>query len=583
MKEENKNEEAYGFITSGIYKPIDLKSNAYNIDDLIPVIENKKQKLIGEGRFSKVYLYKNQNNNLFFALKKISINSVKESGNNPNIIQREIDIHSRILHDNIVQLYSVKKEINEVSILLEYCKNGSIYELISQNGFDEYKTYIYFSQVVNAIYFLHKNNLVHRDIKPENILLNSDKIKICDFGWCCEANSNNRKSFCGTFEYMAPEIINEVPYGKPVDIWALGILLYELYYGVSPFSSGHSKEVINNILNYRLNFPGWKNISNDMKDLIIRMLNPNVLKRYTIEEVASHPWFKKCREEFNNKNKINFPIIDSSRIKVTKINKNKNRYNSNLINEVNEINLRLKKKENNTKHNDNNNNNLTQRNVKVRKLINIDMNTTEDNSSPIKKDKSIEKDNYFNKNNIKNIIDSNYKKEKKEIFGNDKKKYENNLNTNKINIFQTNNSNNNINNNKIKANNIKDIIFNKSTIIYNNLNREFSPMDSVLEETNNDKNENNLNLIQKHATVTKISNNSNNNNKKENLTTINLLTQNNKGINTYNENQGMNNYFLNNNFYTINYYTGFDYNNIRSNNDKNNDLVYSFPFIYTNK
>ena len=218
-------------------------------------------------------------------------------------------------------MYSVKKEIKEVSILLEYCKNGSIYELISQNGFDEYKTYIYFSQVVNAIYFLHKNNLVHRDIKPENILLDSDKIKICDFGWCCEDNSNNRKSFCGTFEYMAPEIINEVPYGKPVDIWALGILLYEFYYGISPFSSGHSKEVINNILNYRLNFPNWKNISNDMKDLIIRMLNPNVLKRYTIEEVANHPWFKKCGSEINNR--IKFPIIEPNKIKVTKIIKNK--------------------------------------------------------------------------------------------------------------------------------------------------------------------------------------------------------------------------------------------------------------------
>ena len=536
---EAKDDKDYGFITSGIYKPNNSQKNIYNIDELIPVLENNKLKIIGEGRFSKVYLYKNRNNDSFFALKKISVNSVIDSGNNPNIIQREINIHSRIIHDNIVQLYSVKKDIKEVSILLEYCKNGSIYELISENGFDEYKTYIYFRQVVNAIYFLHKNNLVHRDIKPENILLDSNKIKICDFGWCCESDSNNRKSFCGTFEYMAPEIINEIPYGKPVDIWALGILLYELYYGTSPFSSEHSKKVINNILNYRLYFPVRKNISNDMKDLIIKMLNPNALKRYTIEEVAMHPWFKKCGGEINNKIKINYPIIEANRIKITKIIKNKNIYNSNIINKENEI-----------KNKDNNSYILNKSNINAKKSINIDMNTCEDNSSPIK---SIEMEN-------------------------NKEKHENNLIDERINIFQTNNLNNNKSIFKFKSTYNKDNTYKKSnTIIDKNLNyRALYPMDSVLEETNNDKNEVNLNSIQKHATVTKLSNNKNINNIKEISETINLIP-NIEGNKTYNEKQNMNNYFLNNNFYTINYYTGF--NNNGNTIDYNNSL-YSFPFPY---
>ena len=331
MQSEIQKINELGFITKGIYQIFPPSNFIYHIEDLTPLLINNKPKVIGEGRFSTVYLYKHKINGTLFALKKISIQKILESENDINIIQREINIHSRIQHENIVQFYSYNKGVNEVNILLEYCNNGSIFELINKNGFEELQTYKYFSQVVNAVYFLHKNNLVHRDIKPENILLNGDKIKLCDFGWCCETNINNRKSFCGTFEYMAPEIIKDIPYGKPVDIWALGILLYELYFGVSPFSSNkeneeQTKEVINNIMQKKLFF-NKKSISYDMKDLIIHMLEFDVNYRYTIDEVISHPWFKKCKEKIkscdlnSNYNNIinNYENIKTNVSKVTKI------------------------------------------------------------------------------------------------------------------------------------------------------------------------------------------------------------------------------------------------------------------------
>ena len=321
-------ENELGFITKGIFELYPPSNFHYHIEDLNPVIINNKPKIIGEGRFSTVYLYKHKFNESLFALKKISLKKIIESGNDINIIQREINIHSRINHENIVKFLSYNNNPNEINILLEYCPYGSIFELINKNGFDELLTYKYFSQVVNAVYFLHKNNLIHRDIKPENILLNGDKIKLCDFGWCCETNTNNRKSFCGTFEYMAPEIIKETPYGKPVDIWALGILLYELYFGVSPFSSNkvneeQTKEVINNIMLKRLFFDR-KSISYDMKDLIIHMLEDDINRRYTIDEVVSHPWFKKCKNKIQNSdlnqiNKIN--NLDNFETNVTKVTK----------------------------------------------------------------------------------------------------------------------------------------------------------------------------------------------------------------------------------------------------------------------
>ena len=331
MISKNSSIKELGFIKEGILTPYPPLNPLYRIEDLHPLIINNKPKIIGEGRFSLVYLYKHKINESLFALKKISIKKIIESGNDINIIQREINIHSRIKHENIVQFYSYNMGQNEVDILLEYCRNGSIFELIDKNGFDEHQAYKYFSQVVNAVYFLHKNNLVHRDIKPENILLNGDKIKLCDFGWCCETNNNNRKSFCGTFEYMAPEIINEIPYGKPVDIWALGILLYELYFGVSPFNSNKeneekTQEIINNIMQKKLFF-NRKSIPYDMKDLITHMLEFDVNKRYTIDEVVMHPWFKKCQEKIksininmNNVNKINnFENFETNVTKVTKI------------------------------------------------------------------------------------------------------------------------------------------------------------------------------------------------------------------------------------------------------------------------
>ena len=342
IKKEKTNEQ--DFITQGIYQPYLTTNFIYRIQDFTPLIINNKPKIIGEGRFSTVYLYKHKFNGSLFALKKISMNKIIESGNDTNIIQREINIHSRIYHENIVQFYSFNQGLNEVNILLEYCPNGSIFELIDKNGFDELKTYKYFSQVVNAVFFLHKNNLVHRDIKPENILLNGDKIKLCDFGWCCETNYNNRKSFCGTFEYMAPEIIKEIPYGKPVDIWALGILLYELYYGVSPFNSNkeneeQTREIINNIMQKKLFF-NRKSIPYDMKDLIIHMLEFDVVKRYTIEEVVAHPWFKKCKEKIQNNsfdmhnyNRINnYDNLETNVIKVTKLSNNKTQFISSPIN-----------------------------------------------------------------------------------------------------------------------------------------------------------------------------------------------------------------------------------------------------------
>ena len=540
MISQNASIKELDFITQGILTPYPPLNPQYRIEDLEPLIINSKPKIIGEGRFSLVYLYKHKINESFFALKKISIKKILDSGNDINIIQREINIHSRIKHENIVQFYSYNKSQNEVEILLEYCRNGSIFELIDKNGFDENKTYKYFSQVVNAVYFLHKNNLVHRDIKPENILLDGDKIKLCDFGWCCETNNNNRKSFCGTFEYMAPEIINEIPYGKPVDIWAMGILLYELYFGVSPFNSNKeneekTKEIINNIMQKKLFF-NRKSIAYDMKDLIVHMLEFDVNKRYTIEEVVSHPWFKKCKEKakniiINNTNQINnYDNIETNVTKVTKIIRNPSEIittSSPLLYSQRTFGQRKIDSQNNkiylNKSNYYSDKALHFKHIKYNSINNIDNNNNEeeDGFSPFMKNGSINinvslKNNYneINNQNLKrnNLpLNKNYSNSTRKIFKTksqldtnalkniqffpmdnisdeysfkrkiEPKKFSNNLNPKRISIVKLDNKKidpipkdtNNVNNNIYNSQNMPKVFYKGNNINQNIINYNF--------------------------------------------------------------------------------------------------------------
>ena len=126
---------------------------------------------------------------------------------------------------------------------------------------------------------------MHRDIKPENLLISENGIiKLCDFGNC--ASSDNRKTFCGTIEYMAPEILNRTRYDGKADIWSLGILLYEMMHGYAPYYSRKEKEKINKIIK---NEPIFVEIKDDVKSLIKSLLNNDPNQRPEVWEIFNHP------------------------------------------------------------------------------------------------------------------------------------------------------------------------------------------------------------------------------------------------------------------------------------------------------
>ena len=285
----------YLYITPGIFHENNEEfPQKYSLDNFSKVLDGFMPIELGSGAYGRVYLVKNNETKEEYALKVIEKKKLLNFYGNCDIIHNEIKIHSKLEHPNIIRLYSMSENEREIKILMEYAKNGNLYQLITKNkkGFSENIAFQYFIQVVNAVYFLHENQIIHRDIKPENLLIGENNtIKLCDFGWAKQLTLKNRSSYCGTVEYMAPEIIQSENYDYSVDIWSLGILLYELLMGHSPFKDKTTKNTIVNIKLHELKFD--KEISEDCKDLINKLLEVNKKKRINIKDILIHNFVKK--------------------------------------------------------------------------------------------------------------------------------------------------------------------------------------------------------------------------------------------------------------------------------------------------
>ena len=214
-----------------------------------------------------------------------------------------VNILKNLNHPNIIKLFDTIEDDNNIYLVEEYADNGNLLNYLhSGYPLSENQAKTFFVQILHALIYLHQDaKVVHRDIKAENILLDSNfHIKIADFGLCCKMNDNKPlKAQCGSLHYVAPEILKNQEYGPEVDIWSTGVLLYFMATGYMPFDVLHDNmndyrkevfELFTKILNAPVVFPNHLNISENLKDLILRMLEKDPEQRITLDEIISHPW-----------------------------------------------------------------------------------------------------------------------------------------------------------------------------------------------------------------------------------------------------------------------------------------------------
>lgn len=252
----------------------------------------KIMKMLGKGRFGKVFKARELSTGCIVALKVLKKEHIYKE--NAEIqIRREIEIQSALKHPNILQLFGFFYDETRIYLMLEYASGGELYAHLKKSGgtFEERTAAGYVVSLASALQHCHAKGVIHRDLKPENLLLDDDdNLKIADFGWSVHAvNSCRRKTMCGTLDFLAPELCEGQEYDTSIDLWALGILLYEMLYGSPPFEENSDVATKKRIKQVDLLFPPG-NTSDGAKNLIRSLLRRNPSQRLPLSRVLIHPW-----------------------------------------------------------------------------------------------------------------------------------------------------------------------------------------------------------------------------------------------------------------------------------------------------
>ena len=254
---------------------------------------------IKSGGFGNIFLAKEIGTNEEYAVKEINVQNF--SSENLYNISRESLILKDMSHINIIKFHSFFIYNNKFYIVMDYARGGELLSLLaSKTRLKEEQAKFIFRQIYNAVHYIHSKNIIHRDLKPNNILfLDEEKthIIIIDFGISGLANGNQKESIkAGTELYLPPEVIagKEFSSSTKIDIWALGIILYQMVQGCHPFESkdGKDNNIINNILRNKLEFNKKIKISESLKKLIEGLLEKNYRFRIDTGDILFEKWFE---------------------------------------------------------------------------------------------------------------------------------------------------------------------------------------------------------------------------------------------------------------------------------------------------
>lgn len=224
----------------------------------------------------------------------------------PMQVEREIAIHSSIVHPNIVDFYAAFEDDKRIYLVLEYAAGGDLFDIVKLKGgrlAESEVALLVIKPYLDALAYLHSNGIIHRDIKPENTVFTADKrLKVTDFGLSINQREERPVTRLGTLDYMSPEVILcpdkyhpgdnkhriDLAYGERVDAWAMGILAYELVVGRSPFGMSDRERTIHAITSSQPSFPAWT--SEGVQGFVSMALEKSPATRAPIQRLMHHPW-----------------------------------------------------------------------------------------------------------------------------------------------------------------------------------------------------------------------------------------------------------------------------------------------------
>ena len=257
---------------------------------------------IGKGGFGRVYKVRHKLSNQYRAMKIIKCKADNPHNNTAEII-KQINILKTLDHPNIIKVYEFYSTEKYIYIINELCTGGELFnKIVEVKYFTESTACFIMRQLLSAVAYCHDKGVIHRDLKPENILIeNSEEkdkeyfhIKIIDFGTCEILKKKKLTEQIGTSFYIAPEVLKN-GYNEKCDLWSCGVILYILLCGSPPFYGKNEKEIFQKILDGNVNFKHkiWNKISDDAKNLVIKLLQVDPSQRLSAAEALEDEWFKK--------------------------------------------------------------------------------------------------------------------------------------------------------------------------------------------------------------------------------------------------------------------------------------------------
>uniref|UniRef100_A0A674P0Q1 calcium/calmodulin-dependent protein kinase n=1 Tax=Takifugu rubripes TaxID=31033 RepID=A0A674P0Q1_TAKRU len=261
------------------------------------------------------------------------INTKKLSARDHQKLEREARICRLLKHPNIVRLHDSIAEEGFHYLVFDLVTGGELFEdIVAREYYSEADASHCISQILESVNHIHQHDIVHRDLKPENLLLASKMkgaaVKLADFGLAIEVQGDQQAwfGFAGTPGYLSPEVLRKDPYGKPVDIWACGVILYILLVGYPPFWDEDQHKLYQQIKAGAYDFPSpeWDTVTPEAKNLINQMLTINPAKRITADQALKHPWIchrstvasmmhrqetVECLRKFNARRKLKFAFV----------------------------------------------------------------------------------------------------------------------------------------------------------------------------------------------------------------------------------------------------------------------------------